>query len=222
MPEWTEDLRERLASLRLNPAREAEIIEELSQHLDERYEELRASSVSEADARRLALRLEELLETDALASHMRSLRQARVPPPIPPGSEARRPLADIWQDVRYAARMLRKQPGFAAAAILTLALGIGANTAIFSLVNATLLRRLPVANRDRLLYVHAGNVGGVFSYPLYERMRDGNNVFDGFAAWGGIAASLNAADTTDLVNGAIVTGNLFDLLGIRAAHGRLL
>jgi putative ABC transport system permease protein len=222
MPEWTGDLRERLASLRLSPAREAEIVEELSEHLDERYQELRASGVSEVEARRLALRLEELLETDALANHMRSLRQAQVRTPIAPGSETRRPLADIWQDVRYAARMLRKQPGFAAAAILTLALGIGANTAIFSLVNATLLRRLPVANRDRLLYVHVGNVGGVFSYPLYERMRDGNHVFDGFAAWGGIAASLNADNTTDLVNGAIVTGNLFDLLGMRAAHGRLL
>ena len=106
--------------------------------------------------------------------------------------------------------------------ILTLALGIGANTAIFSLVNATLLQRLPVANRDRLVYVHRGNIGGVFSYPMYAALRDGNRRFEGFAAWGGITASLNADNTTELVTGSIVTGNFFDLLGIKAAQGRLL
>jgi predicted permease len=128
----------------------------------------------------------------------------------------------FWQDLRYATRMFRKQPGFVAAAVLTLALGIGANTAIFSLVNATLLQRLPVDDRDRLVYVYRGNVGGVFPYPLYAAMRDSNDVFEGFAAWGGIEASLNADDETDLVSGFIVTGNFFDVLGIAADQGRLL
>jgi putative ABC transport system permease protein len=82
MPDWTEHLRPRLAQLRLIPARETEIIEELAQHLDQRYEELRGGGTSDADARRLAV--EELLEPNALADHMRSLRQARVPPPITP------------------------------------------------------------------------------------------------------------------------------------------
>ena len=156
--DWTPDLRSRLASLRLSPARETEIVEELSQHLDERYQELRNAGTGEAEARGLAL--EELCDADTLARHMRRLRQAHVPPPIPQGGPRRGFLRDIWHDLRYAVRMLRKQPGFAVAAVLTLALGIGANTAIFSLVNATLLQRLPVANRERLVYVNRGSFTG--------------------------------------------------------------
>ena len=67
-------------------------------------------------------------------------------------------------------------PGFAAAAVLTLALGIGANTAIFSLVNATLLQRLPVGDRDRIVYILSGDVGSVFSYPALRGLRDGKHV----------------------------------------------
>ena len=218
--EWTSQLRPRLAALRLTPAREQEIIEELSQHLDDRYKEYRLAGQNDADACRLAL--EELDEHDAIARRMNPLHQAHVPPPIPTGSPSRRLIGDFFQDLRYAGRMLRKQPGFALAAVLTLALGIGANTAIFSLVNATLLQRLPVADRDRLLYVHRGNVGGVFSYPAYVTLRDNIKAFDGLVAWGGIGASLNADNTTDLVSGLIVTGNFFELLGITTRHGRLL
>jgi len=220
MPDWTEHLRARLSTLRLNPAREAEIVEELSQHLDERYAELRGGGMSDAEARRLAI--DELRGPEALAEYMRPLRQSHVPLPITPGTHKQRLAGDLWQDVRYAARQLSKRPGFTAAAVVTLALGIGANTAIFSLVNATLLQRLPVADRDRLVYVHRGNVGEAFSYPLYRALRDGNRVLEDFAAWGGIVASLNADNTTELATGAIVTGNLFKVLGITAHHGRLL
>ena len=86
MPDWSEHLRPRLAPLQLGATREAEIIEELSQHLDERYDELRAEGASDADARRLALA--ELREPEALARHMRPLRQAHVPPPITPGASS--------------------------------------------------------------------------------------------------------------------------------------
>src|SRR6185436_2532401 len=128
---------------------------------------------------------------------------------------------DLWQDVRYAVRSLRKEPGFTTAAVLTLALGIGANTAIFSLVNATLFQHLPVENRDRLVYAYRGN-GGVFAYPMYAHLRDGTQMFDGLAAWGGINASFSEGDATELVNDVIVTGNFFDALGVHAAQGRLL
>ena len=132
----------------------------------------------------------------------------------------------IWihliKDIRYAIRGLIKRPGFVAIAVLTLALGIGANTAIFSVVNATLMRPLPVNDPDRLVFVFSGPPGSIFSYPDYAALRDQNNVFDGLIAWGGITASLNSDDQTDQVNGAIVSGNFFDVIGVRAQLGRVI
>ena len=129
---------------------------------------------------------------------------------------------NLIKDLRFGIRSLLKRPGFTAIAVLTLALGIGANTAIFSVVNATLMRQPPVANPERLVFVFNGPAGSVFSYPDYAALRDQNNVFDGLIAWGGINASLNSNDQTDLVNGAIVTGNFFEVLGVRASMGRLI
>lgn len=218
MSRWNSHLRSRLASLRLSPAREAEIVEEVSQHLDERYDELRRAGASGHEAYQRAI--EELSDHDTLARHMLPLRQAQVPAPVSHGAPARALTSDLRQDLRYAMRMLRKQPGFTAAVVLTLALGIGANTAVFSLVNAALFQHLPVPNRERLVYVSRG--GGVFSYPGYVWLRDGNQVLDGFAAWGGIVASLNTGSNAELVPGVIVTGNFFDVLGVRADQGRLI
>ncbi len=218
--DWAEHLRPRLAPLALTAAREQEIVDELSQHLDDRYRALGADGLGDGDARRLAL--EELRENDTLARYMGGLRQAHVPPPIAAGSPGRGAMADAFQDLRYAARMLWRQPGFTIAAVLTLALGIGANTAVFSLVNATLFRRLQVADPGRLAYVSRGN-GGVFSYPLYATLRDHNQHFEGLAGWGGISASFTTNDAAELVGGYIVTGNFFDVLGAGpAARGRLI
>jgi macrolide transport system ATP-binding/permease protein len=217
---WSDHLRPRLAPLALSPARQLEIEDELSQHLDDRFEALRAQGVSELEARQLAL--EELRDHDTIARYMRSLRQARTLPPIPPGPPSRGAVRDALQDLRYAGRMLRRQPGFTVAAVLTLALGIGANTAVFSLVNATLFQRLQVAAPDRLAYISRGN-GGVFAYPLYATLRDHNDHFEALAAWAGISASLGVGESAELVAGFIVTGNFFEVLGTRpAALGRLI
>jgi predicted permease len=220
MPDWKPHIRSRLASLHLLPSRESEIVDELSQHLEDRWRELVAGGSTEDDATKLALA--GFREGDLLARHLAPLRQAHTPEPVTPGASAGHLLGDLWQDLRYAARTLRKHPTFALAAILTLALGIGANTAIFTVVNATLLQRLPVPDRDRLVYVQREKNAGVFPYPMYTALRDGTQAFEGVAAWSGFVASLNAGDGADRILGYLVTGNFFDVLGLAADRGRLL
>ena len=218
--DWTADLRHRVGALKLSPAREAEIIEELSQHLDDRMRELSYQGTAPDAARRQAIA--ELSEHPTLAGDFGHLRQAVVHPIDPPGRPGRGIFADLWRDIGYSVRLLLRQPGFTAAAVVTLALGIGANTAIFSLVNAALFERLPVRDRDRLAYVWNGPTRNVFSYPGYAALRDGATLLDGISAWGGITASLNADGSTDTIGGAIVSGNYFELLGVQPLMGRLL
>jgi predicted permease len=129
----------------------------------------------------------------------------------------------LWQDVRYGFRVLRASPGFAAVAVLSLALGIGANTSIFSVVNAALLRPLPVNEPDRLVFVFNGTQTSpysVSSYPDYVDYRDKNEVFSDVLTYSSITASGRTDDQTDLISGSIVSGNFFDALGVRAALGR--
>ena len=133
---------------------------------------------------------------------------------------------NLFQDFRYAVRMLAKSPGFTAIAIVTLALGIGANTAIFSVVNAALLRPMPVERPEELASVYTSDFSGppygASSYPDYLDFRDKTDVFSGVAAYSLQMMSMNTGggETSRRVFGEIVTGNYFDVLGVPAARGR--
>src|SRR5260370_5191435 len=136
------------------------------------------------------------------------------------------------QDVRYAIRQLRKSPGFTAVAALTLALGIGANTAIFGLLDQALLRSLPVKEPDRLVLLrYSGSNSGhlrsrsddnlYFSYPMYRDLRDRNSVFSGVIATDWTQAGLQWHNQPELVATELVSGNYFDVLGVQPVLGRL-
>jgi putative ABC transport system permease protein len=136
------------------------------------------------------------------------------------------------QDFRYAARQLRKAPGFAAVAIITLALGIGANTAIFSLLDQALLRNLPVKDADRLVLLkyEGSNTGRLnsrsdghfyFSYTMYSDLRDRNSVFSGVLATDAAQVGVQWHNQPDLVAAELVSGNYFDVLGVQPAAGRM-
>ena len=146
--DWTTDLRQRLTGLRLSPAREAEIIEELSQHLDDRRQELIAGGTAREEATRLVL---EEFHADRLARYLAPLRQARVAEVTPPRGWWL--FGGLWTDVRQAIRELRAASSFTAVALVVLTLGIGATTAIFSVVDAVVLRGLPFDEHDRLVAV---------------------------------------------------------------------
>ena len=133
----------------------------------------------------------------------------------------------ILQDVRYAVRLLAKKPGFTAIVVFTLALGIGANAAIFSITDKVLLQSLPVHDPDQLVVLSAydpkegpGN-DSTFSYAMYKDLRDRNDVFSGVITRGSAQMNVSYADQNERVRGELVSGNFFDVLGVRPWAGRL-
>ena len=132
MHDWKGEVRRRLAPLRLRPEREADIVDEIAQHLAERYREALSGGASAEEATRAALG--EFREGNVLAQRIAELKQAHAPAAVPPGVSTGWLLADVWHDLRDPVHAFAKQRAFAATAILILALGIGATTAIFSVV----------------------------------------------------------------------------------------
>src|ERR1051325_6389036 len=135
-------------------------------------------------------------------------------------------MSTLWQDLRYGFRMLLKKPGFTVVAILALALGIGANTAIFSVVNAVLLRPLPFAEPDRLVIVWMDNrqqgvKEDIHSYPNYLDYRDQNKVFESLAAYRGTSLNLTGMGEPERVLGAASTASFFDVMRVAPVVGRV-
>ena len=152
MSEWLPEIRRRLSAAGLDPAREAEIALELDQHLSDRYAEMRASGADDDEARRAALG--ELDEDARMRGELRRIE--RPESSLPPPGDPRRGsfLAGLWQDIRYAARMLRRNPGFTALTIVTLALGVGSTTVVYAIIDNVLIRPVPYRDIDRLVRLY--------------------------------------------------------------------
>ena len=222
MSGWKDEVRQRLQGLRLRPEREGEIAEELAQHLEDRFEALRAGGLGELEARRAALA--ELDQGEGLAPQLAEVEKpAREP--ITPGAAGKGSLiVDLLRDLRYGIRMLRRAPAFTAVAILTLALGIGANAAIFSVLNAVLLEPLPLPDSGRLAYLMGkakDGSPGYLSYPDFEDLRREAKRFDGFSGFVGQSVNLTGRAEPMRIRGGFVSDNFFHILRTEAAQGRV-
>lgn len=131
-------------------------------------------------------------------------------------------MEQFWQDVRYGARQLTSQPGFTAVAVLTLALGIGANVAIFNTLDALLLKALPVERPHELVQVLSGPRSTIFSNPLWEELRNRQDVFTSAFAWASTAFNLALGGEVRNVHGLWASGEYFSTLGVGPQIGRLL
>lgn len=188
-----------------------DLAEEIRQHLDEKTEALMADGMNREEASRTARR--------EFGNVTRVEERSREPWMYPL-------LEGLWRDSIYAVRQLRKNPGFAATAILTLALGIGATTAVFSLVNAVLLRPLPFPKPDRLMWIsqqdHSlpGMAPESLSYPDYFDWRAQNHTFSGMASYVGSSAILRTNGESRRLDAQAVSSNFFDVLGVAPMLGR--
>jgi putative ABC transport system permease protein len=222
MPDWKKEVRKRLSGLNLGPAQEAEIAEELAQHLEDVYERTLKTGATESEAKRLALLQ---LDDDKLRNEIqRSQKPFREQ--LVPGSGRSNLLADLLHDLRYAARMQLKNPAFTIVAVIALALGIGANTAIFSVVNTVLLRPLPYKDPDRLVMVwedatKAGFPRDVPTNANFIDWRDQNQVFEGMAAMANDSFNLTGAGDPERLDGTRVSASLFQILGVDPQIGRV-
>ena len=221
MPDFKALVRARLGPLPLDAARAADIVDELAQHAADHFAELVAGGASEADA--LAAALAPLDGSGRAAAAIARADRARPSAPPPPPASRGSLAADVWRDARYGVRLLLGAPGFTAAAVVTLALGIGANAAIFSVVHAVLLRPLPYADPARLVLVggrgvdnRADNLG----YLTFVDWRARARAFDELAVIRSWNPTLVGGEAPERLAGMRVSANFFTLLGVPPMLGR--
>src|SRR4051794_21808155 len=203
---WIYELPLRLRSLLRRNAVEHELDEELQYHLDKSIEQFMAQGMGPGEARTAALRsMDGLTQRKEECRDMRKLNL----------------LDDTLQDLRYAARVLAKSPGFTAVAVLTLALAMGANSVVFGIMNALLIRPIDVPQAESLysLQRKADNYGAE-SYPNYLDLRDRNRSFDGLAGYTITTAGLDSGNSPARAWIEMCTGNYFDVLRLKPHLGR--
>ena len=190
---------------------EQEMQDEMRIHLELYQADLRRRGVPEDEARRRAFA--EFGSVDARKEECRDAVGLRL-------------VDELRGDVRYAFRLLRRSPAFTLVALLSLGLGIGANTAIFSLIDTVLVKTLPVNDPQRLFFVDnsGGKSGGSSGppYPCFERLRDHNRFLSGIAAFSERQFKVSIDGVPERVRGQYASGAYFELLGVRATHGRML
>jgi putative ABC transport system permease protein len=217
---WHRYVREHLPPLEITPEREIEIIEELALQLEGAYESARARGASEDEARAKAEG--EVPDWQALAITLTRIERRSTTAPVV-GSPRGDLMSGFTQDVRYAFRTLLRAPGFAAVAIVTLALGIGATTIVYALVDGILLRPLPIEDPARVVLAReispAGQQIGV-AWPNFKDWQARAQSFENLAAWRGRPANLTGVADPQRIYIREVTWHLFDVLGVHPIAGR--
>src|SRR5262245_59500942 len=224
MRDWKAIVRARVGPLAVDGGRESEILDELAQHVAQHHAELVADGAPDDQA--LSAALAPLADRARLAREIARADRPRPAAPFPPpASPARSPslAADVVADARYALRLLRRSPGFAVVAIVTLAVGLGVNSAIFSVMNAVLLRPLPFADPSRLVMPgerastgHASQVG----FATFVDWKARTHSFDDLALIRDWTATIVRGGEPRRVGGLRVSANYFRLLGAKPAIGR--
>jgi predicted permease len=231
--DWHAAILARLTPLLAAPP-DREFVDELAAHLAQVYEEARRDGGSESESRAAALRL--LDESSPWLDAARERARRPVPQRIREWSRTEAPVPGerggsmyrlgFMRDVRHALRMLVRTPAFSAIAIMTFAVGIGVNTAVFSVVNGVLLRSLPYPDADRITMVWLDNTRekikeDITSYPNYRDWRDQNSSYAYLAGYQEQALALTGAGEPERLFGAAVTANFFDVMGIKPLAGQL-
>src|SRR5262245_8530507 len=206
---WLRIFIHRLCGMFLKRKMERDLEDEIRAHLDMQIEDNLRQGMSPEEARYEALR--KFGGVEQVKERYRDRLSLSV-------------VDSTLQDLRYALRTLRRNPGFAAVAVLTLGLGIGANTAIYSLIDAVLLKQLPVKNPEQLVLIrHADSRATVtpFGYHTYKQFRDQNQVFSGVLAYHQLRLTVNVDGQPEpAVAGQLVSGNYYSVLGVNAVLGR--
>ena len=222
MRDWKSVVQERIQALRLNAAAESDLSEELAQHLEDHYRELRSGGASEEDAYQRAI--SELDDMYPLRAGLE--RNQRMPQHDPAPAGDVRPgnfMEDLWRDLRYAVRTMRKSPLFVLVVVLTLALGIGANTVVFTVINTLILNPLPVADSSGLAAVGAAKSSQLLpvSYADLKDYQARNGVFRSLAGYTSPRPVTWQADSSSQgMFAELVTGNYFSTLGLTPVKGR--
>jgi putative ABC transport system permease protein len=222
MHDWKREIARRLSDTALASQSEA-MIEEMAQHVEERYRSLLGRGYSEERAHGEAL--EELSDPAALVAALRATVRPAADPPVLGAARRAGLAASIRHDVRYALRMFLKNPVFTMVALVALALGVGANTAIFSVVNTVMLRPLPFADPERLVRIWESNPEGGWprfsaSQPNFLDWRARSTMFERLAAAGGVGFSLTSSSDAEIIRGTAVTADFLTTLGVAPVIGR--